>query len=310
MTVFLPTQVLLEISNDGAQWLEPGPLENGFSLVAPSLATFNGRLWMAFIDQNNVLNVASYGPGGPEGVNVFSGVSLVPGASRAAPSLAVFNNKLWMAIIANNTTNTLLLASSSDGIAWSGFVGVPTPGNPGRSLTAPSLASFNNKLWMAIVADNNTGTLLLASSPDGANWSAFAGVPGLSKAAPSLAAFDNKLWMAIIADNKTNTLLLASSSDGTTWSSFVGVPTPGNPGEGLIGPSLAAGNDRLWMAAVANNPTATLLLASSQDGMTWSNFFGALGAASSTGVSVGFDNLGQVCLAYAIPPSVTFQGGG
>ena len=57
------------------------------------------------------------------------------------------------------------------------------------SATAPSLAPFNGRLYAAFVADNNTGTVLVASSPDGVNWSGSTNIGQLSATAPSLAVF-------------------------------------------------------------------------------------------------------------------------
>jgi hypothetical protein len=44
-------------------------------------------------------------------------------------------------------------------------------------------------LWTSFVAGNGTGTVLVASSPDGVNWTGSTNIGQLSATAPSLAVF-------------------------------------------------------------------------------------------------------------------------
>jgi hypothetical protein len=81
------------------------------------------------------------------------------------------------------------------------------------------VSDFN--LWTAFIANNPTNNVLVASSADGVNWSAGAGINQTSQFAPSLVAFngsgDNRLYVAFVANNTTNDLLVASSADGVNW---------------------------------------------------------------------------------------------
>ena len=83
---------------------------------------------------------------------------------------------------------------------------------------APSLTVFNNKLWVAFIADNAGNDVLVCSSPDGQNWSGNTQIGQTSKLAPSLTVFNNKLWVAFIANNAGNDVLVCSSPDGQNWS--------------------------------------------------------------------------------------------
>ncbi len=123
---------------------------------------------------------------------------------------------LWTSFVADNGTGTVLVASSPDGVNWTGSTNIGQ-----LSGTAPSLAGFDNgvntQLYCAFVADNGTGTVLVASSPDGVNWTADRGIGETSATAPSLTPFNGQLYCAFVADNNTGNLLVASSPDGVDW---------------------------------------------------------------------------------------------
>ena len=123
---------------------------------------------------------------------------------------------LWTSFVADNGTGTVLVASSPDGVNWTGDTGIGQ-----LSATAPSLAGFDNgvntQLYCAFVADNGTGTVLVASSPDGVNWTGSTNIGQLSATAPSLTPFNGQLYCAFVADNITGNLLVASSPDGVNW---------------------------------------------------------------------------------------------
>ncbi len=170
---------------------------------------------------------------------------------------------LWTSFVADNGTGTVLVASSPDGVNWTGSTNIGQ-----LSGTAPSLAGFDNgvntQLYCAFVADNGTGTVLVASSPDGVNWTADGGIGQLSATAPSLAVFNGQLYCAFVADNGTGTVLVASSPDGVNWTADRGI------GEtSATAPSLTPFNGQLYCAFVADNATGNLLVASSLDGVDW-----------------------------------------
>jgi hypothetical protein len=56
------------------------------------------------------------------------------------------------------------------------------------SKAAPSLARFNDRLWVAFVVNNSTDSVLLCSNADGQHWTDHTKVGETSKTAPSLAA--------------------------------------------------------------------------------------------------------------------------
>ena len=54
---------------------------------------------------------------------------------------------------------------SSDGRTWTGNTALHE-----SSKAAPSLAVFDNRLWVSFIANNNASTVLVCSSSDGHTW--------------------------------------------------------------------------------------------------------------------------------------------
>ena len=183
--------------------------------------------------------------------------------SVSAPALASFAGQLWLAFVDAVLTPTpgfgltlqgpgrVMICSSADGITWS--AASPVTDGP-VTQSAVSLASFNGRLWMALVADHGTPSqpgsnqLLVCSSPDGQTWSPPAPVPGQTgQAAPSLTAFAYKLWLAYVGNDPSVQLLACSSPNGQRWSPAVPVhqSTSANEAlyavEGLLTPYMGVG---------------------------------------------------------------------
>jgi hypothetical protein len=153
------------------------------------------------------------------------------------------------------------------------------------SKAAPSLARFNNRLWVAFVVNNSTDSVLLCSTADGQHWTDHTKVGETSKTALSLAAFHDRLWVAFVASDwnlRSNQLLICSSADGQTWTGPISV----NGQTSRTAPSLAAFNNRLWVAFVANDGSNQLLICSSADGQTWTGPISVHGQLSKTAPSL------------------------
>ena len=91
---------------------------------------------------------------------------------------------LRLAFVANNSTNELLLVSSSKGFSWSNN----TPVNQASKAT-PALAVFQNRRYIAFVANNSSNGLLMCSSSDGVNWTNNTPANQASQFAPALAVY-------------------------------------------------------------------------------------------------------------------------
>ena len=240
-TAFVANQasndLMVCLSADGQTWSAAirvkGKVETQFTKQAPSLAVFNNQLWVAFVanQASNDLVVCSWADKQP-----WSAAIRVQGNgerqfTKQAPSLAVFNNQLWVAFVANQASNDLVVCSSADGQTWSAAIRVQGNGERQFTKQAPSLAVFNNQLWVAFVANQASNDLVVCSSADGQTWSAAIRVQGngetqFTKQAPSLAVFNNQLWVAFVANQASNDLVVCSSADGQTWSAHI--PVQGN----------------------------------------------------------------------------------
>jgi len=79
-----------------------------------------------------------------------------------------------------------------------------------------SLAVFNNRLYVAFIANDPSNRILVCSSADGTTWTDNTFINQYSNFSPSLTVFNNKLYVAFIATNNGG-ILVCSSADGTTW---------------------------------------------------------------------------------------------
>ncbi len=165
-------------SSDGNNWTA-GSLVNQTSTFPPSMAVFNGALYMAFVTGNNphYLVVSSSLDG-----QTWNPVMLASGPSLGQPALAVFNNQLYLAFI--DSKDSLFVCSSTDGVTWTSASAVNQSSSAG-----PALAVFNNTLYMAFVANNTSNSLLVCSSTDGVNWTPTTAVNEMSAAGPALVSF-------------------------------------------------------------------------------------------------------------------------
>jgi hypothetical protein len=249
-------------SSDGITWSD-GIFTNQRTLVrvgkrtvnmSATLAVYNNTLYMAYVaSDGSQLMIAS----SSDGTTWSDGIP-VPNIKTAekTPSLAVYNNKLYVAFIADGGSDIVFIASY-DGTNWSGASQVSNSSVTQYSGTAPSLAAFNNKLYVAFLADNSSGDVLIASY-DGANWSNDTNTGQVSQAAPTLTVFQDQLYIAFADNGLNDHLLYASSSDGTNWSASTWVPNQYTHKT----PALAVLNSKLYITFIADNESNDLLVVS------------------------------------------------
>jgi hypothetical protein len=147
----------------------------------------------------------------------------------------------------------------------------PAQGYPGILIgSAPAMASFNNRVYVAFQANDPTNKLFVTSAADGVNFTSPAvGYPGiLIGSAPAMAAFNGRLYVAFQANDSSHKLFVTSSADGVNFTS----PAVGYPGI-LIGsaPAMAAFNGRLYVAFQANDSSHKLFVTSSADGVNFTS---------------------------------------
>jgi hypothetical protein len=158
----------------------------------------------------------------------------------------------------------------------------PATGYPGIVLgSAPAMATFASKLYVAFQANDPSHMLFVTSTTDGVNFASPAlGIPGISiGSAPAMAAFNNRLYIAFQANDASHSLFVTSSADGLNWTT----PAQGYP---LIQigstPAMAVFNNRLYIAFQANDPSNQLYVTSSADGVNFT-----IPAQGYTGIQMG-----------------------
>jgi len=220
------SKLLIATSADGVHWSDSFQADGWTSAVAPSLAVFNDKLWAAcntstpFSQQPHELSLIS----SADGVTWSDTAMASSQSSYEAPSLAVFKDKLWMAFLGTDPSHLpkapepsrrLMICSTADGVTWSAASQVTGQTTSGP----PSLAVFNNRLWVAFIANDPSNRLLICSTADGGTWSAASQVTGQTTGGdPSLAVFNYRLWVAFIANDPSKRLLICSSPNGSRWS--------------------------------------------------------------------------------------------
>jgi hypothetical protein len=230
-------------TSDGITWSPESTSTNLYmttaTRVSPSLTVYNNRLYMAYVsnDGSNTLMVASSGDGA-----TWVGGAVPYQHTKQTPALAVYYNKLYVAFTSNNEDGTLLI-DIYDGVKWSGETVVSNPAATQYSNTGPSLAVFNYKLYIAFVAHNGSGDVLIASY-DGTIWSSDSQVGQSTQEAVTLAVFNNELSLAFPDNGKNNHLLYVSSNDGTHWPASTWVPGQYTH----MVPAMAAFNNQVYVA--------------------------------------------------------------
>jgi len=246
--------VLICASPDGINWTNNTDIHQASNGSAPSLASFNNKLWAAFIANNSGNNVLVCESA--DGVSWSNNTDIHQASNGSAPSLASFNNKLWIAFIANNSGNNVLVCSYDPQTGkWSNDTDI----NQASNGSAPSLASFNGKLWVAFISNNSDKKVLVCSyDPQTGSWSSDTDINQASNgSAPSLAVFNGKLWVAFIANNSGNNVLVCSYDPQTnSWSSDADIKQASNGSA----PSLTVFNGKLWVAFIANNSGNNVLV--------------------------------------------------
>ena len=205
------------------------------------------------------------------GTGALANASVITTTPMTTPwqvGLADFQGPLYMAWVENDSSHTLNIAFSTDGVNFSPSI---KPFGSGTSFNAPALAVFNNKLWMAWTGTDGNRTLNLASSSNGTTWSAATQPLGKNNSpdGPSLAVFNGRLYYGWKGTDSKGTLNIASSSDGVH---FTAPAQPGGntstnapalygaPGFNGLAPSLV-------MAWIGTDPNHTLNIAQTTDGV-------------------------------------------
>jgi predicted GH43/DUF377 family glycosyl hydrolase len=220
--------------------------------------------------------------------------------------------RMWYAGVAPDTVGRICYAWSTDGINWNKEGVVLDTGLPGQWdcgwMDTPEIIKDNNGYKMYYYGDSAwqfsaiSSAMGVATSPDGINWTRFAGNPVLTKGTNG--EWDDT-WVespALYFDSLTNTYMMwYNGMDTTTWKVQIGLATssdgfnwikyPGNPvitsgfwgtyDDMWLGTPAVLVNEglfELWYAATSTNSydtvfgrfdTLNICYATSTDGIIW-----------------------------------------
>lgn len=224
--------------------------------LSPSIATFNNRLYLAYVNVKNKIVITS--------MNVNQGWSIpveMPQSTNQSPSLVKFHDSLYLAFVAEDSKNTLSLIQSTDGVNWNSNHIL----NSYSAKFGPSLAEFNDSLYLAYVS-NQDGTLSYTRSKNGVTWDralSFAPNPPESQQSQagsvSIATFDKQLFMAYAG--KSNPVV-SRTTDGTNWEPYYQMTGTGT--NLILDPDVSAGvslgeyDNQLYMACVVGPSSSHL----------------------------------------------------
>jgi len=248
------------------------------------------NLWTAFVADNgsNEILAAS----SPEGVTWTPSVPINQ-TSPYTPSLALLNGILSVAFITDDVdsatgvpSNRIFLCSTTDGVSWSAATFFYQ-----YSKCAPSLAAWNNSLYIAFVANNSSNTLLVyhSSTPDDpTSWSATVAPNQTSANAPSLAAYGPQgqtgdLYLAFVAENGSEDIFVCSLAVNGAWSKATVTGQSCH-----FSPSLAVSGDTFYLVFAAANGSKALLVCSQNADGSWAGAVPMNQSTAATPCAVGF----------------------
>jgi frataxin-like iron-binding protein CyaY len=232
----------------------------------PAMAAFNNQLFIAFQanDASHQLFVTSATASGPPGSLLpFPPATPYPNILLGnSPAMAVFNNELYLAFQANDSSNTLFVTSSPDGVTWPDATQIPNVQMGG----VPSMTTFNGKLYVAFRANDKTNDAFIASSSDGVHFTSqdlFEPITqGTLPSDPTLVAYNNTLYYIYTSSRSvpstlTDVLTVMTSTDGVNWSApafYPGIQV------GAAGPAAAAFINGVYVGFASDDSRVILFM--------------------------------------------------
>jgi Peptidase A4 family len=235
------------------------------SPTSPSLATLNGRMYIAWIgDGNDQLNVMVSTDAG----QTFHGKLVSHETSPKAPVLCVHAGHLLIAWIGNGNAQLNVASVTLDG------GGVPT-GLTGKvvlgdtSPQGPALASLNGNLYLAWNGRGNEQLNVMVSSDGGRTFGSKLVAGDTSPAGPSLVAHDGKLLIGWTGErnhqiNVAQVALRGAVPTGLTAKAVLQDTTP-------FTPALASSGGKLFLAWRGDGNDQLNVMYSTNDGAAFAN---------------------------------------
>ena len=261
-------------SNDGGNtwnsWTDLSAGSSAFATaegIAPSLAYFNNKLYLGFVNSAGTLSLSSWDPSSNNPM-AWSAPSALATSSGATSSFT------------SSTAPQLLDRGDSLGVMWveggtvyasSSIDPAPTPAtapwavvNGGSSMATPALVRDGDTVYMAVQAGSGGNRIYWTSSSDGGStWAAWQALPAsmTSVSPPSLAMISGTLYLSYlgVGNNQINITSLSDAATNT-WTSVYQIPGQSATYASLVNETVA-GTTQLAVYYVSNDATDRILKA-------------------------------------------------
>ncbi len=192
-------------------------------------------------------------------------------------SLESLNGMLYMAYSYNNNIYT---SYSSDGYNWSSGRRIPGV----QTSNAPTLAAFNNKLFITYRGVTSKTVYVQYSVNGGYTWSAPVSLGMKTDNAPYIAAFNGELYVAYRGASNDR-IYIQRSSNGLSWSAAW---QPNSSWRTSTGPAIQEYNNKLYIAFTGQSSSRIYYSSSTNGSSSWTNasFSGNKASRSSLTLSV------------------------
>lgn len=233
--------------------------DKGTTNSAPTLETFNGKLYQSVRGQDNKI-YTRYSTGfTPDAVTWSDWVS-APRETKNAIALETFQGKLYQSH--RGFDNKIYTRSTSDGVTWSGW----TATTSGTTYSAPSLEAVGNKLYQSTRGTDDK--IYTRFTSNGSSWSEWKESGGTTYSTPDIEEFDGKLYQSSRGEN--DKIYTRLSSDGITWTNW-----KESGGETPTAPTLETVGDKLFQSTQGLNQkiyTRFSKSVASNGEITWSSW--------------------------------------
>ena len=323
------TNLYFNQSTDGGKtwntnWTDISAMQPGFATKsAPSLAFFNNKLYLAFLNTNTTptLSLSSWDPLSQNLAAWSTPIELSDSANSAegfsssyTPQLIDRGDALGVVWV-DSSSGTLYgsYSTTPDSATIIGSLGTPTAWaslDGGSSPAAPALARIGDTVYMAVQGNGDNDIFWNSSSDGGATWAAsWQSLPdgGMSSTLPpSLAVVNGTLYLCYLSTS-TNEINITSLTDASTntWTAQYQIPGQSASYATLVTETVD-GNEQLAVYYVSNDPTNRILKAYSTSPASSSGWQSdiEIGYNQDTGVQTASGPLavtelaGQTIIAY------------
>jgi surface antigen len=226
---------------EGVIWSDWTKTSSGTTYSAPSLETFNGKLYQSARGTEDKIYTRFSNSISPDGIEWSDWVAAeAPTKTKNAIALEVFKDNLYQSV--RGFDNKIYTRSTSDGVTWSQW-----KESGGTTYSAPSLEAVGkNKLYQSVRGADDDKIYTRFSS-NGNTWSQWTSTTsGTTYSTPDIEEFNGKLYQSV--RGKDDKIYTRFSSNGINWSEW-----KESGGETPTAPTLEAVGDKLFQSVQGLN---------------------------------------------------------